>query len=244
MRAASRVAATTLAEVGAALRPSMTTLDIDGLVRRSTAKQGGAPSQLGYCGFPAAVCTSRNQVVCHGIPSPLERLQPGDIINVDVTTELDGFHGDTSATFFVGEPSPAARKIVRVARKCLDVGVGRVRAGVRLYEIGDAIETAARTQGCSPVRDFGGHGIGRQMHAEPHVPLHGGSGARTRLRAGMAITIEPMINLGGPGVRVLEDGWTAVTLDGSLSAQFEHTVLVTTTGCEVLTHIGCGFVQG
>ena len=235
MRAAGRAAAATLAEVASALRIGMTTLEIDARVRESTARLGGHPSQLGYQGFPAAVCTSRNAVVCHGIPSCCERLEPGDIINVDVTTCLDGFHGDTSATFFVGEPSAAARKIVRVARECLEAGIGVVRAGVRLGEIGEAVEVVARAAGCSAVRDFGGHGIGRRMHADPHVPLHGGSGTRMRLRAGMAITVEPMINLGGPNVKLLGDGWTVVTEDGSLSAQFEHTLLVTGTGCEVLT---------
>ncbi|MCU0685797.1 MAG: type I methionyl aminopeptidase [Polyangiaceae bacterium] len=235
LRRAGRVAAETLAFVGAQLRPGMSTAQIDALVREDTARRRGKPSQLGYHGFPAAVCTSRNQVVCHGVPKATDRLEPGDIINVDVTTEFEGFHGDTSATFCIGEPSPEALHVVDVARRCRDEGVAQVRDGVRLGDVGAAIEALARREGCSVVRDFGGHGIGRKMHTEPHVPHVGPPGQGLRLRAGMAITIEPMVNLGGPDVRQLSDGWTVVTADGSLSAQFEHTVFVTETGCEVLT---------
>jgi methionyl aminopeptidase len=235
LRRAGRVAAETLAFVGAQLRPGMSTAQTDALVREDTARRRGKPSQLGYHGFPAAVCTSRNQVVCHGVPKATDRLEPGDIINVDVTTEFEGFHGDTSATFCIGEPSPEALHVVDVARRCRDEGVAQVRDGVRLGDVGAAIEALARREGCSVVRDFGGHGIGRKMHTEPHVPHVGPPGQGLRLRAGMAITIEPMVNLGGPDVRQLSDGWTVVTADGSLSAQFEHTVFVTETGCEVLT---------
>lgn len=235
MRRAGRVAAATLATIGAQLRPFVTTADIDRWVREDTERRGGRPSQLGYKGFPAAVCTSRNHVVCHGIPRPDEVLLPGDIVNVDVTTEVDGFHGDTSATFFIGEPSPEARHVVDVARRCRDAGIAVVRDGARLGDIGAAIEELARAEGCSVVREVGGHGIGRRMHLPPHVAHTGVRGAGLRLRAGMAITIEPMINLGGPGIRTLDDGWTIVTENGSLSAQFEHTVLVTRDGYEILT---------
>lgn len=213
----------------------MTTAEIDQLVRAHTATLGGLPSQLGYHGFPASVCTSRNQVVCHGIPSPHERLENGDLINVDVTTELDGHHGDTSATFLIGDASPEARHVVDVARRCRDLGVSLVRPDVRLGDIGHAIETLARREGCSVVRDYGGHGIGRRMHEPPTVLYVGLPGLGARLRAGMCITIEPMVNLGGPDVVLASDGWTVVTADGSLSAQFEHTVLVTSTGFDVLT---------
>jgi methionyl aminopeptidase len=181
------------------------------------------------------VCTSRNQVVCHGIPSARERLASGDIINVDVTTELSGFHGDTSATFFVGEPSAEARHVVSVAERCLAAGIAEVRPGARLGDVGAAIQELARREGCSVVRDFGGHGIGRAMHMPPHVSHVGVRGSGPRLHEGMAFTIEPMINLGSPEVRMLDDGWTVVTRDGRLSAQFEHTVLVVAGGCEVLT---------
>lgn len=235
MRRAGRAAAATLARVGAALRPGMSTADIDRLVREDTAARGGRPSQLGHHGFPAAVCTSHNQVVCHGVPSPTEILEEGDIVNVDVTTELDGHHGDTSATFYVGAPSPEARHLVETARRCRDTGVASVRPGVRLSEIGAAIEALARTEGCSVVEVYGGHGIGRRMHEDPFVPHTGRVRVDRVLRAGMTFTIEPMVNRGGPEIRLLDDGWTVVTRDGSLSAQFEHTVRVTDTGCEVLT---------
>jgi methionyl aminopeptidase len=235
MRSAGRAAAATLALVAARLSPGVSTAEIDAWVRADTARRGGRPSQLGFHGFPAAVCTSRNAVVCHGIPSPKEHLAPGDIINVDVTTELGGFHGDTSATLFVGEPSAEARHVVETARRCRDAGIAEVREGARLGDIGAAIEELAAREGCTVVRELGGHGIGRQMHAPPTIIHAGPRGLGLRLREGMAITIEPMVNLGGPDVRQLEDGWTIVTADGSLSAQFEHTVVVTRKGCEILT---------
>jgi methionyl aminopeptidase len=235
LRRASRAAASTLALVGSRLRPGVSTADIDRWVREHTRRLGGTPSQLGYQGFPASVCTSRNDVVCHGIPRADEVLRGGDIVNVDVTTCLEGFHGDTSATFVLGEVSPEARHVVDVARRCRDAGIAVVRDGARLGDVGSAIEELAVREGCCVVRDFGGHGIGRRMHMEPHVPHFGRAGAGARLRAGMAFTIEPMINVGGAEVRVLDDGWTVVTADGSLSAQFEHTVLVTRDGAEVLT---------
>jgi methionyl aminopeptidase len=165
-------------------------------------------------------------------------LAGGDIVNVDVTTLLGGYHGDTSATFVVGgveAASPEARHVVEVARRCRDAGVAVVREGARMGDVGAAIEALARREGCSVVSDYGGHGIGREMHCDPHVPHTGTRGTGMRLRAGMAITIEPMINLGSSDVRMLDDGWTVVTADGKLSAQFEHTVVVTRDGCEVLT---------
>jgi methionyl aminopeptidase len=235
LRRAGQAAAATLTFVGRRLRDGVSTGEIDAWVRAHTRKLGGAPSQLGHEGFPAAVCTSRNDVVCHGIPRRDEELQSGDIINVDVTTKFGGFHGDTSATFVIGEASKSARHVVDVARACRDAGIAVVREGARLGDIGAAIVDVAKREGCSVVRDFGGHGIGRAMHMPPHVPHVGTRGAGMRLRAGMVLTIEPMINLGGPEVRILDDGWTVVTCDGSLSAQFEHTVLVTRDGVDVLT---------
>jgi methionyl aminopeptidase len=235
LRRAGRAAAATLVHVGERLRAGIATAQIDRWVREHTAVLGGKPSQLGYKGFPAAVCTSKNEVVCHGIPSERVRLRDGDIVNVDVTTDLDGFHGDTSATFLVGEVSAEARHVVEVARRCRDAGVAVVRDGARLGDVGAAIEELARAEGCTVVREFGGHGIGRKMHMPPHVSHVGTRGAGMRLRAGMVFTIEPMVNLGRADVRVLDDGWTVVTEDGSLSAQFEHTVLVTKNGAEVLT---------
>jgi methionyl aminopeptidase len=235
MRRAGRAAAGTLAVVARELRAGLFTADIDRLVRADTARRGGHPSQLGFHGFPAAVCTSRNHVVCHGIPSPAERLADGDIVNVDVTTRLFGVHGDTSATFFVGTPSPEARHVVETARRCRDAGVAAVRPGARLVDVAAAVETLAEAEGCSVVGLFGGHGIGREMHEPPFVSHTRARAEDVVLRPGMTFTIEPMINLGKPEVDVLADGWTVVTRDGSLSAQFEHTVLVTRDGHEVLT---------
>lgn len=240
LRAAGRVAAATLALIGERLRPGMTTGEIDRLVRQDTRRRGARPSQLGYRphrgspAFPAAVCTSVNDVVCHGIPG--ERvLEEGEIVGVDVTSELDAFHGDTCATFVVGEASAEARHVVEVARRCRDVGIAEVRPGARLGDIGAAIEALARAEGCSVVREVGGHGIGRRMHMPPHVAHHGRRGTGLRLASGMAFTIEPMVNLGGPEIVEADDGWTLRTRDGSLSAQFEHTLLVTDSGYEVMT---------
>jgi methionyl aminopeptidase len=236
------MAAATLTAIGARIRPGITTKEIDRWVRDDTAARGGGCSQLGYHGFPAAVCTSRNEVVCHGIPSEHEVLEPGDIVNVDITTNAGGFHGDTSATFFIGDPSPEARHLVEATRRCLHAGIAEVRDGARLGDIGAAIEELAHREGLSVVREYGGHGIGRSMHEDPHVPHHGRRGSGLRLRAGMVITIEPMLNLGGPEVELLDDGWTVVTRDRSLSAQFEHTIYVTESGFEILTlaeRIGC-----
>lgn len=235
LRAAGKAAAATLAHVGARLRPGIATLEIDGWVRQHTRELGGTPSQLGYKGFPAAVCTSRNHVVCHGMPSATELLVEGDIINVDVTTCLDGFHGDTSMTFSIGETSAEARHVVDVARRCLYAGIAAVSGRARLGDIGAAIVALAAQEGCSVVSDYGGHGIGRRMHADPHVPHVGKRGEGMRLKPGMAITIEPMICLGSPRTRALDDGWTVVTADGKLTAQFEHTVLITEDGCEIMT---------
>ncbi len=237
MRTAGRSAAETLQYVGERLRPGMSTADIDDLVRRHTAEQGGVPAQLGYQGFPGAACTSRNAVVCHGIPSRTELLQRGDIVNVDVTTRLDGYHGDTSRTFAIGDVSEDALHVIDVARRCLHAGIEQARPGGRLGDIGAAIFELARAEGCGVVREYGGHGIGRHMHMEPHVPHVGRRGLGPRLRVGMAFTIEPMITLGSPRTRVLADGWTVLTADGRWTAQFEHTVLITPGGAEVLTDL-------
>jgi methionyl aminopeptidase len=235
LRRAGEAAAATLAFVGARLRAGLATAAIDAWVREHTKALGGRPSQLGYKGFPAAVCTSRNDVVCHGVPRRDDVLEPGDIVNVDVTTNLDGFHGDTSATFVIGAASDEARHVASVALRCRDAGIAVVREGARLGDVGAAILELADREGCSVVREFGGHGIGRKMHMDPHVPHFGARGGGIRLRAGMVFTVEPMVNLGKPDVRVRDDGWTVVTADGSLSAQFEHTVLVTRDGFEILT---------
>ncbi len=243
MRRAGAAAAQTLAHVGARLRPGIDTATIDGWVRAHTAALGGRPSQLGYQGFRHAVCVSPNAVVCHGVPSESVVLGDGDIVNVDVTTELDGFHGDTSATFVVGVASAETRALVEAARACLAAGIAVVREGARIGDIGAAIVEVARRHGVSVVRDYCGHGIGRRMHMAPSVPHVGSAGAGLRLRAGMAITIEPMVNAGRPDVVLAPDGWTVLTADGSRSAQFEHTVLVTREGAEITTHGAEGGVR-
>ena len=235
MRVVSIMAAETLLLVGEKIRVGMTTEDINTLVHEDTIRRGARPSPLNYRGFPKSVCTSVNDVVCHGIPG-LQVLQDGDIVNVDVTTFYGGFHGDTSATFYIGTPSVQAKKVVEVARKALDLGIAEVKEGARLGDIGAAIQEYVEAQGCSVVRDFVGHGIGRKFHEDPQVKHYGKRGAGERIRAGMVFTIEPMVNLGRYDVIVDDkDEWTVPTADGSLSAQFEHTLVVTKTGHEVLT---------
>lgn len=241
MRTVGRLAAESLSLVGSVIRPGVTTEEINKFVHQDTLKKGARPAPLNYRGggggppFPKSVCTSVNEVVCHGIPGNYT-LKEGDIINVDVTHLYKGFHGDTSATFYVGRKlEDGAKRVTEVARRCLQLGIDQVRPGGRLGDIGAAIQEFAEKQGCAVVRDFVGHGIGRRFHDEPKVSHYGQRGTGIRFRPGMTFTIEPMINLGSYEVEVLEDEWTAVTADGSLSAQFEHTVLVTESGVEVLT---------
>jgi methionyl aminopeptidase len=234
IRAACESAAETLLAVGDMIRAGITTEDINRFVHEDTLRRGGWPAPLNYHGFPKSVCTSINEVVCHGIPGN-RVLEPGDIINVDVTTILNGFHGDTSATFYIGKPSPDAKHVTEVARRSLELGIAEVRDGARLGDIGAAIQEFAEGEGCSVVRAFVGHGIGRKFHEAPQVSHVGQRNRGDRIRAGWCFTIEPMINLGGYEVEVMSDKWTALTLDRSLSAQFEHTIVVTKTGCEVLT---------
>jgi methionyl aminopeptidase len=234
MRQVGRLAADTLCAVGDLIRPGITTEEINHFVHADTLKKGAIPAPLNYKGFPKSVCTSVNEVVCHGIPGA-RVLRDGDIINVDVTHIYKGYYGDTSATFYVGTPSDEAKLVTEVSRKCLELGIAEVRPGNRLGDIAGAITEFAEARGCSVVRDFVGHGIGRTFHDEPKVSHYGVRGRGMRLKAGMTFTIEPMINLGTYQVEILEDEWTAVTADGRLSAQFEHTVLVTENGCEILT---------
>jgi methionyl aminopeptidase len=235
MRAVCRMAAETLLLVGDKLQAGMTTDDINRIVHEHTLRLGARPAPLNYKGFPKSVCTSINDVVCHGIPDS-RVLKDGDIINVDVTHVYESFHGDTSASFYIGTPNPKARHVVEVARRALEVGIAQVRDGARLGDIGAAIQEYVESTGCSVVRDFVGHGIGRKFHEEPQVRHYGRRGTGDRLRAGMTFTIEPMVNLGGWEVEVdPADKWTVRTADGSLSAQFEHTLLVTRGGCDVLT---------
>jgi methionyl aminopeptidase len=234
IRKSSQMAADTLMLVSEILRPGLTTEQINEFVHDDTLRRGAIPSPLNYNGFPKSVCTSINEVVCHGIPGP-RKLREGDIINIDVTTFFEGFHGDTSATFYIGEPTPEAKHVTEVARKCLSLGIAEVRDGARLGDIGAAVQEFAEAQNCSVVRQFVGHGIGRRFHEPPHVAHFGKRGKGSRLRTGMVFTIEPMINLGTWEVEILKDDWTAITKDRRLSAQFEHTIAVTKDGCDILT---------
>ena len=234
MRPACRLAAQTVEEVAKILKEGMTTDEINGFVHEYTVRHGATPAPLGYRGYPKSVCTSVNEVVCHGIPGS-RTLKSGDIVNVDVTSILDGWHGDVSATFYVGEPNEETRKLVRIAKRCLDLGIAEVKPGARLGDVGAAIQEYAEKMGCSVVRDFVGHGIGKNFHEAPQVSHFGMRGRGQRLKEGMVFTVEPMINLGDWRLHTLSDGWTAVTNDGKYSAQFEHTVAVTTTGVEILT---------
>ncbi len=239
MREVGRLAGESLMKVADLIKPGITTNELNAFVHDDTLKKGAKPAPLNYRNgdsppFPKSICTSINEVVCHGIPSP-RPLRDGDIVNVDITHIYRGFHGDTSATFYVGKPSEEAKLVTEVARRSLELGIAEVRPGARLGDIGAAIQEFAEARGCSVVEDFVGHGIGRKFHDEPKVAHYGERGKGMRLKAGMTFTIEPMINLGTHEVRILDDEWTAVTADGRWSAQFEHTVLVTPTGCEVLT---------
>lgn len=235
MRRAGRVAAALLHYLEPHVKPGVTTAELDEIAESWTKKRGYRSAPLGYHGFPKSICTSVNNVICHGIPNKKQVLKDGDIINIDVTPVVDGYHGDTSKTFFVGEPSAEARKLVEVTEKCLYQAIEEVKPGNRIGDLGAAIQECAEPQGFSVVRDFVGHGVSNVFHTAPQVPHFGTRGKGKRLRPGMVFTIEPMINEGSWEAKVLEDEWTAITVDGGLSAQFEHTVAVTPDGVEILT---------
>jgi methionyl aminopeptidase len=234
IRQAGRLAIATLQLVEKHIRPGITTDEINTLVHEFTIQNGAVPAPLNYRGFPKSVCVSVNEEICHGIPGD-RVLQPGDIVNVDVTPKLDGYYADASKTFFVETPGADARKIVEVARNSLREGLSMVRPGNRVGDIGWAIQSYAEGEGCSVVREFVGHGVGFEFHEAPQVPHYGQKGKGIILVPGMVFTIEPMINLGKKDLHILSDNWTAVTNDGSLSAQFEQTALVTKDGFESLT---------
>ena len=239
MRTAGQFAAELLDLVAEAIRPGMTTAGIDRMVDDATRARGAVSAPYRYHGFPAHCCTSVNDVVCHGIPDVNRVLRDGDIVNVDVTPIVDGYHGDASRTFLIGTVAPLARRLVEDTYRSLWLGISAVRPGATTGDIGHAIQRFVEPRGYSVVRQFSGHGIGRLFHTAPAILHYGRPGTGERLVAGMTFTIEPMINLGDWRCQVLKDGWTAVTVDGSLSAQFEHTVLVTEQGVEVLT-LGAG----
>jgi len=240
MRVAGRLAAEVLDTIAPHIRPGITTGELDRLCHRHMVEvQGTIPAPLhyappGYKPFPKSICTSVNHQVCHGVPGD-RVLKAADILNIDITVIKDGYHGDTSRMFYVGEPSIQARRLCDVTRECMWHGIRTVRPEGFLGDIGAAIQQHAESHGYSVVREFCGHGIGRKFHEEPQVLHYGRAGTGLRLQPGMVFTIEPMINAGKAAIRELADGWTIVTKDHSLSAQWEHTVLVTETGCEVLT---------
>ena len=234
MRKACKLAAQTLVEAAKMIAPGVTTDEINRFVHDYTIKHNATPAPLGYRGYPKSVCTSINEVICHGIPDD-RQLVEGDIINVDVTSILNGWHGDVSATFYVGEVSDEARKLVEVTRECLKLGIDKVKPKARLGDIGAVIQHHAESHGYSVVQDFVGHGIGRNFHEAPQVLHFGRAGRGQRLIKGMTFTIEPMINQGDYRSVVMDDDWTAITVDGKLSAQFEHTVVVTDDGVEIMT---------
>ncbi len=225
--------------VEAMIAPGITTEEINRLVHDKTVAAGGIPAPLNYHGFPKSVCTSVNEVICHGIPGG-QLLQDGDIVNVDITPILNGYYADANKTFFVGTPTDDGKKIVSVAAKSLDLALAVVRPGATLGDIGYAIQSYAEGQGCSVVREFVGHGVGLDFHEAPQVSHVGRRGQGIPLVPGMVFTIEPMVNLGRRELKVLDDGWTAVTKDGSLSAQFEQTILVTESGFQSLTPFDLG----
>ena len=235
MRIAGRLAAEVLLMIEPHVRAGVATAELDRICHDYIVEtQHAIPAPLNYRGFPKSICTSVNHVVCHGIPGD-KKLREGDIINIDVTVIKDGFHGDTSKMFFVGEPSIRARRLVETTYECMCIGIGMVRPGARLGDIGAAIQRHAEAHSFSVVREYCGHGIGRQFHEDPQVLHYGTPGTGMALEPGMAFTIEPMINAGRREVKLLPDKWTVVTKDRSLSAQWEHTVLVTETGVEILT---------
>jgi methionyl aminopeptidase len=235
MRVAGRLAADVLDMIGAYVAPGITTDELDAICHGYiTGVQKAIPAPLNYRGFPKSICTSVNNQVCHGIPGN-KRLKKGDIVNVDITVIKDGYHGDTSKMFFVGEPSVLARRLVNVTREAMLRGIRTVRPGATLGDIGHAIQSFVEAERCSVVREYCGHGIGREFHEDPQILHYGRPGEGMELRPGMCFTIEPMVNAGKRFIKLLPDGWTVVTKDRSLSAQWEHTVLVTEDGFEVLT---------
>ena len=235
MRVAGRLAAEVLEMIGPHVQAGITTNELDRICHDYIVnEQQAIPAPLNYHGFPKSICTSVNHVICHGIPNE-KRLKNGDMVNIDITVIKDGYHGDTSKMFFVGEPSIKGQRLSRVAYECLRLGIDLVKPGTNLGDIGHAIQQHAEANNYSVVREYCGHGIGEQFHEDPQVLHYGKQGTGLKLEPGMTFTIEPMINAGKRQVKLMKDGWTVVTKDHSLSAQWEHTLLVTENGHEILT---------
>ena len=237
MRIAGRLAAEVLQMIRPYVKAGITTNELDRICHDYIVnEQKAVPAPLNYHGFPKSICTSVNHQICHGIPSE-KKLKKGDIINIDITVIKDGWHGDTSKMFYIGEPSIPARRVCEVSHECLRLGIEQVKPGAHLGDIGHAIQTYAESQNCSVVREYCGHGIGQGFHEEPQVLHYGKAGTGVELEPGMIFTIEPMLNAGKRHVKLMKDNWTVVTKDHSPSAQWEHTILVTEDGHEVLTRL-------
>lgn len=235
MRVSGQLAAEVLQMIGPYVEPGITTLKLDEICHEYIVnKLNAIPAPLNYRGFPKSICTSVNHVICHGIPAE-KKLKDGDIINIDITVIKDAYHGDTSKMFMLGKPSIRAKRLIDITYECMALGIRMVRPGLLLGDLGHAIQSYAESQNFSVVREYCGHGIGREFHEEPQILHYGRTGTGLELQAGMIFTIEPMINAGKRHVKLLADNWTVVTKDRSLSAQWEHTVLVTDKGYEVLT---------
>lgn len=235
MKESCLLAAKTLKYIEPYVKPGVSTEELNNLCHEFIVSHGAIPSPLNYHGFPKSICTSLNHVICHGIPSPKDILKDGDILNVDVTTYFKGFHGDTNKTFFVGKVGPKIQKLVEVTHECLMIGINQVKPGAHIGDIGAAIAEHAHKHNYSVVEEYCGHGIGREFHEDPQIIHIADEGTGVVMKEGMTFTIEPMINLGRRHCRLLSDNWTVVTQDSKASAQFEHTVLVTATGYEILT---------
>lgn len=234
MRRSGIILADTLDRLEEAVRPGVTTAELDALAARSISDAGAESSFHGYRGFPASICASPNDVIVHGIPNE-RRLEEGDIVSLDVGVLYRGWHSDSAWTFPVGDVEPATHELLKVTEASLDAAIEQCRPGKHLGDVGHAVEQTATSAGFSVVREYAGHGIGRQLHEDLWVPNFGPRGRRELLTAGATLAVEPMVNLGGPETKTLADGWTVVTEDGSLSAHFEHTIAITPDGCEMLT---------
>ncbi len=235
MRRAGMITATALFEAGEAVRPGVTTQELDKIARNVIEKMGAKPSFLGYGGFPKSICTSVNDVVIHGIPSEKQVLKEGDIISIDVGAYIEGFHGDCANTFPVGEVSPEAEKLIRVTRESFFEGVKFAKQGNRLSDISHAVQSYVESFGYGVIRKFVGHGIGREMHEDPQIPNYGNPGRGPRLTKGMVLAIEPMVSEGSYDVSISKDGWTVTTIDHKLSAHYENTIAILEDGFEILT---------
>ena len=238
MKEAGRITGEAILKARDVIRPGVSTWEVDRVIHDYIVKCGAKPSFLGYAGFPGSACVSVNSEVIHGIPSRKRILEEGDLVKVDVGALYRGYHGDSAKTFAVGRVSPEATRLIERTRECFYRGVAKAVAGNRIGDVGHAVQTCAEEAGFSVVREYVGHGVGSHLHEEPNVPNYGTEGRGCRLYAGMTIAIEPMVNAGGAGVRVLPDGWTVVTSDGRLSAHYEHTVAVTDDGPVLLTDVG------